>query len=167
MKRLTLIFTLCLTFSLAASANHKKAEIIKLLIEYTDLNRQFTEAFDNQQYDRQKQIGKKIEALHEDKLLPVLTDIESIFCKSKDQEILNAYVAMLEVIGHSASEAPRWTFGIMYTCHPDLIIKAVNKSKNKQQLISDLGFGFENVIYHIDTAGLDMKALRKKIENIK
>lgn len=138
-----------------------------MLEEYIELNRQHSEAFHNKEFDKQKEIDKEIDLLHEDKFLPALKEIENIFCDTKDKKLLDTYVVMLEVIGHSASEAPRWAFGKMYTCHPYMVLEAIHKSDNKQQVFGDLGFGFENVIYTIDTTNLDINSLRKGIKELK
>ncbi len=43
----------------------------------------------------------------------------------------------------------------------------LNESKNKQQIIRDLSFGFENVIHNIDTTNIDIQFLRKEVSKIK
>ena len=141
-------------------------DLIKLLQKYTKLNIEHSEAYNRKEFQRQRAIDDEIEILHEQEFLPALKEIENQFCNKKDLKLLVAYVEMLEAIGHSASEAPRWSFGKMYTCHPDLVLDAIEKSNNKTQVISDLEFGFENVILHIDTTELNIKDLRKKIKQI-
>ena len=140
-----------------------KNEIILLLHEYAGLNRQYLEAYHKKDIEKQKEIGKKINTLHEQKFIPALTEVKSIFCDTKNREILQAYIDVLEVTGHSASEASRWTFAEMYICHPEFVLNAIRKSEKKQQVISDLIFGFENIISTIDTTTLDVSRLRQKI----
>lgn len=144
----------------------EKERILENLIKYTELNEIASNAYNEKDFEEFRKNRKLIEVLHEEKLLPSLEFIEDYFCEKKDEEILACYIEMLEVIGNSASEAPRWTFGNMYICHPELVLDYVKLSRNKKQVYIDLSFGFENVIYYVDTTNINLEGLKKGIESI-
>lgn len=141
--------------------------LIKVIKDFTKLNQQYLDASNKKNSEKQRETSNKIDSMYDDILLPALTDIEYLYCKTKDSNLLDNYVKMLEVIGHSASEAPRWTFGRLYICNSNKVIEAINTSKNKKQLISDLAFGFENIVNTIDTTEYNIDNLRQKIKELK
>jgi hypothetical protein len=160
----TRIYILPILIMLTSFTYHDKDKLIALLKEYKYLNIEYSKAYNQKNFDRQKEIGEKIENLHEEKLLPSLIEIEEEFCKSKDKEILISYLEMIAVIGHSASEAPRWTLGKLYICQPEFVLQTIDKHPEKKIMLNDLEFGFENVIYEVDSAKINIPELRKKIE---
>ena len=138
-----------------------------MLKEYTEVRKKYNEAYQAKDLDLQKEIGRQQSDIHENRFLPALNEIEKVFCDTKSQNLLGAYIDLLEVSGGSASEAPRWTFAKMYICHPSIVLNTVKTSSNKTQVLEDLGFGFENITSSLDMSSSDIKKLREKINSIK
>lgn len=159
------LFTILILSSFSTSMN---VDLIGLLESYTQLYIEKDEAYTTKNQLRLRDINVEIEKFHEEELLPALKKIKFQFCNSEDSLLLNAYVDMLVASRGSASEAPWWTFGEMYICHPDRVGQVIKESDNVHLLVNNLSFGFENVIHHsVDTSDLDMVLLRNNIEKLK
>ena len=137
----------------------KKLSLIDIINRYSELNKEFI----NSDYSNHNR--KALNSFHEDTFITSLKSIEDSVCENNNKQLLDAYIKMMQTIKHSASEAPRWTFGKLYTCHPSTVLKAINNNPDKTNLLQELSFGFENYITSIDSNQLNIIDLRERLKN--
>jgi hypothetical protein len=105
------------------------------------------------------------EGFEETTYTPLLPFLSGLFCRNKDIDLLDKFLNIMIVNQMSANEMPAWSLGDCYLCHPDLVIKRINKynGKDKEYLWSMLSFGFENVTWQKENEIKNSNELKNKL----
>lgn len=91
-----------------------------------------------------QQLNGKRKVFHDYQFNGSLRSFANYVCESKDEELIDQYMYLMESQEGSADEAPSWTLGRIFLCQPDWTFQQIRKHMS---LINQLEWGLVNVVY--------------------
>jgi hypothetical protein len=165
MKKAIIILSAFGISYLIQGQNLSRDMIIKVIANYQEKNNELISCikYDSSQNYINK-LRKDIEQYNEKEVIPALNSIEQVVCKHKDDILLTSLFNLIISVRNSADVQPAWTLASIYLCQPDYVIEMIKINTEKELLIRELKFGFDQITYENKDSIKNYSKLKNKIE---